>query len=368
MYFLDSSHVLHVAKSGNDGNSGKAGQYPVNLANDAKLTIGSAITAAASGDTIILWPGDYDENVSFGSKALTLIGTSRNKSRVIPASGSGIVLADNSVMFNLAVEAITTGAKGVDLEAKTNCVIENCDIYGGYDGLYGYTCQELFLRGCRIRGKYDGANLSGAKRLLVEGCIFIADGTYGATVDCRAVFGGGVGVYNDCLFLAERNDTSSKMIGAVYCSANARAAFKNCIFKATAGSGHTGQACGILVNGSSAAVALQNCLVKSSSENATTGPYDLWQANGTLVVANCFYETTGGTITQGGAGWAEALNGEVADAIADDKLDQAAKILLNKAVQNKSTGAISYYDDDGETVILTHTPADGSASITRTPS
>jgi len=46
----------------------------------------------------------------------------------------------------------------------------------------------------------------------------------------------------------------------------------------------------------------------------------------------------------------------------------ADKILGNKAVQAKSTGAITYYDDDAETILLTHTPADTEASLTRTPS
>ena len=46
----------------------------------------------------------------------------------------------------------------------------------------------------------------------------------------------------------------------------------------------------------------------------------------------------------------------------------ADKILANKAVQTKSTGAIDYYDDDGQSVILTHTPDDTESSITRTPS
>jgi hypothetical protein len=46
----------------------------------------------------------------------------------------------------------------------------------------------------------------------------------------------------------------------------------------------------------------------------------------------------------------------------------ADKLLANKAVQNKSTGEIKYYDDDGQTVLLTHTPADAEATITRTPS
>jgi predicted GNAT family acetyltransferase len=44
------------------------------------------------------------------------------------------------------------------------------------------------------------------------------------------------------------------------------------------------------------------------------------------------------------------------------------KLLANKAVQDKVSGEITYYDDDGQTVILTHTPADAAAAITRTPS
>jgi hypothetical protein len=44
------------------------------------------------------------------------------------------------------------------------------------------------------------------------------------------------------------------------------------------------------------------------------------------------------------------------------------KLLANKAVQNKSTGEIKYYDDDGQTVLLTHTPVEAEAILTRTPS
>jgi hypothetical protein len=47
--------------------------------------------------------------------------------------------------------------------------------------------------------------------------------------------------------------------------------------------------------------------------------------------------------------------------------EKAAKTLVNKAIQNKTTGEINYYDDDRETIILTHTPTDEEATITRTP-
>ena len=48
--------------------------------------------------------------------------------------------------------------------------------------------------------------------------------------------------------------------------------------------------------------------------------------------------------------------------------ETASKMLVNKAIQNKITGAIDYYDDDDVTVILTHTPTEGESTITRTPS
>lgn len=45
----------------------------------------------------------------------------------------------------------------------------------------------------------------------------------------------------------------------------------------------------------------------------------------------------------------------------------ADKMLANKAIQTKSTGEIRYYDDDGQTLLLTHTPADTETALTRTP-
>ena len=43
----------------------------------------------------------------------------------------------------------------------------------------------------------------------------------------------------------------------------------------------------------------------------------------------------------------------------------ASKLLANKAVQSKSTGQIQYFDDDGQTVLVTLTPSEDLDSITR---
>jgi hypothetical protein len=45
----------------------------------------------------------------------------------------------------------------------------------------------------------------------------------------------------------------------------------------------------------------------------------------------------------------------------------ADKLLANKAVQDKSTGVIKYYDDDGQTVLLILTPDEGQAEVMRMP-
>jgi len=71
---------------------------------------------------------------------------------------------------------------------------------------------------------------------------------------------------------------------------------------------------------------------------------------------------------------AAAIDGETVNAvlgtfsIENRHGDIAAKMLVNKAVQNKATGVIEYYGSDGETVILTHTPADTESEITRNAS
>lgn len=49
-------------------------------------------------------------------------------------------------------------------------------------------------------------------------------------------------------------------------------------------------------------------------------------------------------------------------------VNKALKSLVNKAVQNKSTGAIVFYDDDGTTELFTLAPSDSSTELTRTPS
>ncbi len=45
----------------------------------------------------------------------------------------------------------------------------------------------------------------------------------------------------------------------------------------------------------------------------------------------------------------------------------AAKVLANKAVQDMVTKTIDYYDDDGQTILLSHMLSDEASTFIRTP-
>ena len=352
MYYnnLDRVRVWLVAKSGDDGNTGHLGAGWLTPANDAKLTIGAAVTAAASGDVILVWPGDYAENVNFGSKSLTMIGMG-SKTKIVPASGNGVSLNDYSIVKNLIVEALGSDAKAVVGSSKTNLRVIDCDLYGNYAGLYADSADSLILQRCRIRGQKDAGYLVGADRVFASDCSFAALGTYGTGADCYALNGPGGGTYSRCRFNSERSDTTSQAIAAVIMGAAELAMFRDCLFDVSAGSGHTGAAGGVHVNGAGAVAVLENCLLKAVSANASPGPYDLYQSSGEITALNCRYATAFGTIDTGGP-----------------RLDAVVKLLTNKTTQTKSSGVVTVYDDDGSTPLMTLTPSEDSTKITLTPS
>lgn len=354
MYLLDSAHVLHVAKAGNNANSGKAAQYPVSLANDAKLTIGSAVTAAASGDTIIIWPGDYAENVDATSKSLTIIGAHRNKSRIIPATGKGLSVADNSVVRNLSIEAVEISSEGVGLYAreKINIRVEECDIYGGFDGFNAYLAEHVYFGNCRIRGKYDGGTFLYCKSAIFEKCFLEGLGTYGAGYNSRAVTGSGSAIFDGCIFRANRSDaTTEKECGCLRLNYECFVALNNCSMfaKGTNMAGPSAKVYGVTTVHADSKVIVTNSLIHSAGDAANI--YDLYNQGGKIIVGDTHYTTSSGIIAH-----------------SSPKLNKVIKLLANKITQTKSSGIMKVYDDDGSTVLATLTPSEDETAITLTPS
>ena len=392
IYINDSSRVWHVAKVGNDGNSGHAGQYPINLANDAKLTIGAAVSAAASGDTIIIWPGTYSELVDASAKALNIIGTHRQLCKITYPSGytTTFKIGSHSSLKNITVEAVNPNKAVEAASGATNILFERCDINGTYDGIYLSGVSFVTIRDCRLKGTYDSSNFYAATQFLCERTVFETDGTYSGSGDYRGVnVGPGVFVFRDCIFIAAQ-PTRTGSLGGLDLNNGTSTNYtlvtcENCVMRADGGATN-GYVFGVRAQNYGRLV-LKNCTLFTRATAGTAT--DIRQTgSGQVIVNSCAYNpaTVTGTITNQDSNWAAAMaaalftNGAAnklkidaagrvdagsIEGINAESLQKAAKMLLNKAVQDKLMGAIRYYDDDGQTVILTHTPDDGVSSLTR---
>jgi len=479
MYLLDSSNVWHVAKTGNDGNGGHAQQYPVALAADAKLTIGAAITAAAAGDTIIIWPGTYTEKVTV-SKTLNIIGTSREKCIITQAADTALTFSasvEGSVLQSLSVISTDTGGTkyGIKL-GNSNHHTQIIDVYcsGDLDGIHLSSSNNVYMKNVHGKGRYDGIQTGSGNNRLLENCtgettgastttaypsgIVIGAGTNCVLKNCTAyalrainsddydlcgIRFEGKGVINNCSVYVHHTGTGAhKTFGILANTQTGIGVVSNCTVVAEADYGTVvgigTEDNGILTIGHSTIYSGGSVYANGSCTAQVTGyektrfvdsgtlgtpPNDYWNtwtiewvtgnnagesiavddwdtdtdtfyfasaftndievgdayrivqyypptayslSNGgvNITVQATYYNNntgwTNGTITQMGTGWAASVKSQCDSTV-------AAKILKNKAVQNKSTGVIEYYDDDGTTVVLTHIPTDGELTITRTP-
>jgi len=124
--FTDPITIWHVAKTGSDNNNGHSYEY-------AKLTIGAAVTASASGDKIIIWPGTYNELIDGSAKSgIKLIGMGWNTLVESSSQNSAVLkVGDNWIVENLKISntySPTSGneAKALYASQKTNLFVRNC--------------------------------------------------------------------------------------------------------------------------------------------------------------------------------------------------------------------------------------------------
>jgi len=80
----DHDNILYVGKHGSDANDGRT---PSN----AKLTIQAAVTAAAEGDTILVYPGSYNETVTHAANNVTMIAEGKTNSVIITQADANVV-------------------------------------------------------------------------------------------------------------------------------------------------------------------------------------------------------------------------------------------------------------------------------------
>ncbi len=192
-WFGDSANVIHVSKSGNDSNGGVAQQYPVDEAADAKLTIGSALSACPDGGTIVVWPGDYDETVDIATatKQITLIGTHPRLSNIKPTTGKGVIGYHGLTMKNISVEIQDDASIAVDCDTMDDLSFINCYVHTkGIDGIYCPGSNGVYVDNCFIFASFDSLLIGEIN--FVQNSTIITDGTSGSGAGvARAIAGGG---------------------------------------------------------------------------------------------------------------------------------------------------------------------------------
>jgi len=399
-YFGDSDYTIHVDDAnGNDANDGRS------FAN-AKKTINSALTACPDGGVIVIWPGTYNEQIDLltAGKTITLLGMSRNKTIITQSGGNETIPTtyDGCKLENLTVKQTGTG-RCIHISGKDSLEFIDCDfICTGDMVIDGSASYKASFKNCYLFGEYDTIFMG--EELIVDGCILVTDGTYSGSDDARIIrcasdFTAKILVKDSILYAqpsyrkatgkspelyeSDRNlyciygNTMDELVvlensiliadgykptGAhtsSYCSGNAacvglidRLVAKNCIFFSRTDENQSATDAYGLKNCNAQ---ISNCSIIVSGADAS---YDFYADSAqTIYLVNTRYNSS-----QIGA------NVTVNAVPSGMTFEKAAKSLVNKAIQNKNTGAIDYYDDDGQTILFTHMPIDDESTITRTPS
>lgn len=163
--------VWYVTKAGNDSNAGTKAS--------PKLTVNAAVTAASSGDKIVIGAGTYTEEVTITSKpGLTLegVGWTTIISFAEPEFGGALTLDDHCTCRNMKLTS--SAGYGAWCE-KRNCTFEDVWMFGDFEGLHtGSATQGLRLKRCLIEGNGASANIVGGAGILIEDCRFVCGATY----------------------------------------------------------------------------------------------------------------------------------------------------------------------------------------------
>ncbi len=341
-YDYTKTNVWYVSKSGNDSNSGHSwgGAY---------VTIGQAITDSTAGDAIIIAPGHFEESANASSlDGLTIISQHGFGTHIDGGANAAIQLGNYTKIKGLRLTSTkTTGT--VFAASKTGCVVEDCWVSGTSIVVNAISSVGFRLVRTTVTGTSPCANFYGATKWFMKDCILSTDCTYGSGNSYISAMeaSGGSGLAENCMFIAERDDTTDKDTAAVniFTDATGYYTFKNCIFSAKqANESGTGKVAGVAgetggaeMAGTIGSVAVNGGLIRTS--HAAGGvEYSLWQDTGMLSVSPALqYDTTktNGTITVrcDAAGTAAALHATTDAAIAaqhnfDPASDTVARVTL----------------------------------------
>ncbi|RKZ12971.1 hypothetical protein DRQ53_14010 [bacterium] len=206
------------------------------------MTVGLAVDAAASGDTISIAPGIYPETPEYQTPSrlvnaiayvlqseLTIVGDDRNTvilggdiqapNRELGPTGFAVATGN----FRLRGVTVRNSASGIDANGEW-VDVEDCRFVGGWQGVRNLLTGMATVRNCVFEGHEDAGvmvfEVRGATGAIVENCEFVGNGLgidfqplncivrdssfRGGSVGVQVSFGGS-GQIDRCTFATHRN-------------------------------------------------------------------------------------------------------------------------------------------------------------------
>ncbi|KKM87089.1 hypothetical protein LCGC14_1272460 [marine sediment metagenome] len=286
-------YVQHVDDiSGNDSNSGTS-------EGDAVLTVQQAVDNAATGDTIIIHPGSYSEEVTVNNKILCFKGTNRAGCR-IQAVGAGETAlkftgsSDGSTIENLY---LLGDESGLDVSSIDDIVVRNCRIWAlgtgsAEDALLAVSSLRLLVEDSYLRSEFDVIQNSGGS-CIVRGSRLQASGGTNAAINCILTGNTSdpeqVSLIEDCTLFAEQDNTGVN--GATGLKLQGPTSVVNCTIHCSCGSLASGNAVGINLNDAEAMVSVSGCSIYTKVTHSSSRAIDIQSnASSRVSVSGTLYD------------------------------------------------------------------------------
>jgi Right handed beta helix region len=136
-------------------------------------SIQAAIESAADGDTVVVLPGVYAENLNLRGKAITLISEAGADSTIIDGWGLTVVTMNSGEDSRTIIDGFTLqyGYEGVYCGNGVSPEVRNCVIEWNDYGFYCEAANPRFLN-CEISDnwEYSGYGLNCNEEIKLEGC------------------------------------------------------------------------------------------------------------------------------------------------------------------------------------------------------
>lgn len=272
-------------------------------------TIASAITSASSGDTIVVYPGTYTEDLT-GKGGVNISGLSSFNTYSDPsANNKGVIILGNfttPASGNMIITNVQLKSNGSNIitSATSSVAVTFDNCYLNYLNNTGISASAGVVNIVNCTGPQSGTGslfaMSGTARLDIVNSNFIGVTTTASTQT------GGTLIMQNTVF-NHPVSAGGSFFSADYCSFGQALSAPNATMITAASSTNSVNFCEIY-SGSSSAVSvsstftlsLYNCIINSSNTNAVTGAgtlnYGNLTFNGTSSTINTTTQTIAGTI------------------------------------------------------------------------